>query len=134
MKKIFLCLFSILIILLNIYLIFYWQPQGNTGIKEENIKATVSYIKTFYKVDKEKAMEQLSYDDRKDFERILKKLSTLDMGRIKEYYQDSDEEEGIVNIFKILKKRLTSEDYRRIEEISSSLLEIDEINKKIKNN
>lgn len=132
MKKFFIYLFSTFIIILNIYLVFCWQPQSKVNINEDNSKETISYGETLYKVDKEKALEQLSADDRRDYERILKKLSTLDMGRIKEYYEDSNEEEGIINTFKLLKKRLTSADYKRIEEISSSFLEMDKVNKKIK--
>lgn len=134
MKKILIYLFSMFIIILNAYLIFYWQPQSNEGIKIDKCKEATSYSKTLYKIDKEKAFKQLSSDDRRDFEKILKKLSAFDMGRIREYYDDSNEEEGIISAFKLLKKRLSNEDYKRIEEISSSSIEMDEINNIIKNN
>lgn len=132
MKKLFIYLFSTFIIILNIYLIFCWQPQSEVSIKEENSKETISYSKTLFKVDKEKALEQLSSDDKRDLEKILKKLSTLDMGRIKTYYEDSNEEEGIINAFKLLKKRLISEDYKRMVEISSSFIEMNNVSQKIK--
>jgi hypothetical protein len=85
-------------------------------------------------MDKEKALEQLSSEDKKEFEKILKKLSTFDMGKVKEYYNDEDEDEGITNVFKLLKKRLSDEDYKKIEQISSSFIELDKVNEKMKNN
>lgn len=134
MKKIFIYLFSIFVVILNIYLLFCWQPQTKVAVKEGISKETVSYAKTLYKVDKETALKQLSSEDRRNFENIIKKLSTFDIGKIKEYSEDTNEEEGIINAFMLLKKRLSSEDYKRIEEISSSFIELEEVNKKIKNN
>lgn len=61
-----------------------------------------------------------------------KKLSAFDIGKIKEYYEDTNDNESLIEIFKILKRRLTTEDYKKIQEISSSFLDIQEINKRIK--
>lgn len=134
MKKVLLCAALGCTILINIYLIFYWQPQSQGSIREETSKEVVTYSKSIYKVEKEKLMEQLSSKDKKDLEIILKKLSTYDMGRIKEYYEGDNEEKGVIDIFKLLKKRLTSQDYDRVEEISRSLLDLDRIKNRIKNN
>lgn len=131
MKKILIYLILVFAIIINIYLIFCWQPQGKGVIKEQVSKETLSYSRSLYKIDKGKVLEQLSVEDKKDLEKILKKLSTFDMGKIKEYYEDSNEEEGIIDTFKLLKKRLTTEDYKRIEEIASSFLDIESINEEI---
>ncbi|EHI97468.1 hypothetical protein CDLVIII_0743 [Clostridium sp. DL-VIII] len=134
MKKVCVYLLSIFIILLNIYLMFFWQPEGQIAASDTISKEIVSYNNgTVFKVDKEKALEQLSSEDRKDFEKILKKLSALDMGKIREYYEEDNEEEGITNAFKLLNKRLSDEDYKEIERISSNFIQLDKVNEKIKN-
>ena len=118
MKKIVIYLFLVCAVITNIYLIFYWEPQSKVVTQEEISKEAISYSKSVYKLDKGKVLEKLSSDDKKDFEKIIKKLSTFDLGKIKEYYEDSNDEEGVINIFKLLRKRLTTEDYKRIHEIS----------------
>ena len=133
MKKIVLYSFLACMVIINMYLIFYWQPQNRVINQEEVSKETLSYSKSVYKLDKGKVLEQLSSDDRKDFEKIIKKLSTFDIGKIKEYYENSNEEESIKNIFRLLKKRLTTEDYERIEKISYSFLDLERLNIIIKN-
>lgn len=131
MKKIIIYISLISVVMINIYLIFFWQTQNKKTVIEETSKETVSYAKTLYKVDKESMLVLLSSEDKKKLEKIMKKLSTFDMGKIKEYYEDNNEEEGLINIFRLLRKRLSSEDYKKIEEITSSFIELDKINEEI---
>lgn len=127
MKRIVMYLFLIFAVIINIYLIFYWEPQ-NRVINQDGISNEVlSNSKSADKLEMGKILEQLSSNDRKDFEKIIKKLSTLDIGKIKEYYENSKEDEGIKSIFRILKKRLTTEDYERIKEISYSFLDLERL-------
>ena len=93
MRKIVIYLLLVCAVIINIYLIFYWEPQNRVINQEEVSNETLSYSKSAYKLEKEKVLEQLSSDDRKDFEKIIKKLSTFDIGKIKEYYENSNEEE-----------------------------------------
>jgi hypothetical protein len=134
MKRILMYLILFFVVLTNIYLIFYWEPQSKSYIQETVSTETASYAKSLYKIDKYKGLEQLSVDDKKKLEKIMKKLSAFDMGKIKEYYEDSDEDKGVIEAFKLFRKRLTAQDYESMEEITSSFLDIKEINKKIKNN
>ncbi|AWK50682.1 hypothetical protein DIC82_06460 [Clostridium beijerinckii] len=134
MKKITIYLILVFTVIINIYLIFYWEPENRVVNKEESSKAAISYSKSVYKLDKEKALEKLSPADKNDFEKIIGKLSAFDLGKIKDYYEDSNDEEGTVNIFKLLRKRLTTEDYKQIHEISASFLELERIDQRIKNN
>jgi len=134
MKKNFIYLFLICVLITNIYLIFCWQPQNKVDVEEKLSKETISYTKSIYKLDKGKVLEKLSSDDKKEFKKIIEKLSTIDIGKIKEYYDDINEEEGVVNIFKLLKRRLAIKDYERIHEISSSFIDFNTIEGKIKNN
>ena len=123
MKKIVTYLLLLCAVIINLYLIFYWEPQ-NKVISQEVSKETISYSKSESKLDIEKALEQLSPNDRKDFEKILKKLSTFDIGKIKEYYESSTEEEDMKNIVNLLRERLTTEDYQKIKKISYSFLDL----------
>lgn len=134
MKRILIYLSLICAIIANIYLIFYWQPKNKVVVQKEVSKEVVSYSKSLYKFEKEDSLQQLSPENKKEFEKIMKKLSTFDAGKIREYYEYSNEEEGILNIFKLLKKRLTTEDYKKIQEIGSLFLDIDRINEEIKKN
>ena len=134
MKRIIIYLFLICAVITNIYLIFVWKPPGKVVEQQKISKDVVSYSKSVYKVDKEKILERLSSDDKREFDKIINRLSAFDIGKIKEYYQDFNDEEGAVNIFKLLRRRLTIEDYERIHEISASFLDFNNIEKKIKNN
>jgi len=134
MKKNLIYLVLICAVIANIYLIFCWEPQSKVAVQPKDSKEVVSYSKSVYKLEKGKILEKLSSNDKKDFEKIIKKLSTFDIGKIKEYYQDFNDEEGVISIFKLLRRRLTIEDYERIHEISASFLDFNSIEKKIKNN
>jgi predicted ribonuclease toxin of YeeF-YezG toxin-antitoxin module len=108
-------------------LMICWEPPGKV-VAEQNIsKEVVSYSKPVYKLDKTKIFERLSSNDKMEFDKIINRLSAFDIGKMKEYYEGSNDEESVKNIFKLLKKRLTIEDYTRIHEISSSFLEFDNI-------
>ena len=133
MKRKLIYLFLVCIVITNIYLIFYWKPQSKIITQDEVSKETISYSQSIYKLDKGSVLEKLSSDDKRDFEKIIKKLSAFDLGKIKEYYEGSNDEEGVVNIFKLLRKRLTTEDYKQIYQISSVFLELERIDQRIKN-
>lgn len=132
MKRYLIVLFLFITVIMNVYLVFYWEPQSQLGTQKEDVEAVASYTKSIYKVDKGKVFEQLSPENKKELEQIMKKLSSLDMGRIKEYYEESNEEKGVLDAFKLLKKRLSSEDYNKLQEISSSFLDIKRVNEKMK--
>jgi len=134
MKKVAIYLILVFTVMINIYLIFYWEPGNRVVNKEYSSKEAISYSKSVYKLDKEKALEKLSPDDKKNFEKIIGKLSAFDLGKMKNYYEDSNDEEGTVNVFKLLRKRLTTEDYKQIHEISASFLDLERIDERIKNN
>jgi hypothetical protein len=131
MKKVLMYLLLTILMIINVYLVFFWNPQDK-GITKEVVSKEVFVQNSLYKIDRYKILDQLSSDDKREFEKIVKKLSSYDIGLIKQYYENPDEEEGLVNIFKVLKRRLAVEDYRRIEEISSQFFDLDKINEKIK--
>jgi len=132
MKRILIYLFLICAVIANLYLIFYWEPQRKAVTQPKDSQEVLSYSKSVYKLEKGKVLEKLSSSEKREFEKIIKKLSAFDIGKIKEYYEGSDDEEGAVNIFNLLKKRLTMEDYTRIHEISASFLDFESIDGRIK--
>ena len=128
MKKVAIYLILVCAVIINIYLILYWEPQNTVINQEEVSNKTLSYSQSTYKLESRKVLDQLSSDDRKDFEKIIKKLSTFDIGKIKEYYENSNQDESIKSIFTLLKKRLTTEDYERMKKISYSFLDLERYN------
>ena len=61
-------------IIINIYLISYWKHKTKSLIKKNVSKETLSYSKSIYNLELGRVLEQLSSDNRKDFEKIIKKL------------------------------------------------------------
>lgn len=118
-------------ILMNIYLVFYWQPIKSTYIKNDVSKEVISYSKSIYKINKKDVINKLQDSDKKQLETIIYKLSAFDIAKINNYIEDSYEDRGIINTFKTLKKRLSEEDYKRIKEICSVFLDIDELEKQL---
>lgn len=134
MKKNLACIVLIFTIILNVYLMFYWNPGSEYVNEKNNSEQTVTCSESLYKVDKDKAIKELTDEERKNLETIMGKLSAFDLGKIKEYIADPNDEEGIKSIFMLLRKRLTSEDYETIKNISSKFLDIERVNQLLKNN
>lgn len=131
MKRFFTYLLLICVVLMNIYLIFYWHPVNSTYIEEDISAEVTSYSKSLYKINKKNVMYQLEDKEKKELEAIIYKLSAFDIGKIENYIEDSDEDRGAINMFKLLKKRLSGEDYNRIREICAIFLDIDELEKQM---
>lgn len=130
MKKFLTYLLLLCAMIMNIYLIFYWQPIDNNDEKKVS-KEVTAYSKSLYKVNKDEALNELTDADKKDLDTIIYKLSAFDIGKIKNYSQDYDEEEGVINTFKLLKTRLSGKDYKRVKDICSMFLDIEELEKQL---
>lgn len=131
MKRFFTYLLLICVVLMNIYLIFYWHPVDSTYIEDDISAEVTSYSKSLYKINKKNVLYQLEDKEKQELEVIIYKLSAFDIGKIESYIEDSDEDRGAINMFKLLKKRLSSEDYNRIREICVIFLDIDELEKQM---
>lgn len=118
-------------VLMNMYLIFYWKPVDNHYSEKKISEEVISHSKSIYKINKDEVLDKLTDTDKGELEKIIYKLSSFDIGKIKKYIQDDNEEMGIVNAFKVLKTRLSLKDYERIKDICSRFLDIDELEKKI---
>lgn len=130
MKKFLTYLLLLCAMIMNIYLIFYWQPIDNNDEKKVS-KEVTAYSKSLYKVNKDEALNELTDADKKDLDTIIYKLSAFDIGKIKNYSQDYDEEEGVINTFKLLKTRLSGKDYKRVKDICSVFLDMEELEKQL---
>lgn len=131
MKRFFTYLLLICVVLMNIYLIFYWHPVDSTYIEDDISAEVTSYSKSLYKINKKNVLYQLEDKEKQELEVIIYKLSAFDIGKIESYIEDLDEDRGAINMFKLLKKRLSSEDYNRIREICVIFLDIDELEKQM---
>jgi len=131
MKRFFTYLLLICVVLMNIYLIFYWHPVDSTYIEDDISAEVTSYSKSLYKINKKNVLYKLEDKEKQELEVIIYKLSAFDIGKIESYIEDSDEDRGAINMFKLLKKRLSSEDYNRIREICVIFLDIDELEKQM---
>ncbi|MBY7026785.1 MULTISPECIES: hypothetical protein [Clostridium] len=128
MKRILTIIFMCFALLMNIYLIFYWQPNKDTKAiinKNNDSISVLSYSKSIYTVSKDNIINILSEDDKKDLTRIVYKLSTSDIGRVKEAFNLEDENKGVITAFKVFETRLSTQDYKKIRGIFSKFVDID---------
>ncbi|KAI3347994.1 hypothetical protein FDB55_01530 [Clostridium botulinum] len=128
MKRILTIIFMCFALLMNIYLIFYWQPNKDTKAiinKNNDSISVLSYSKSIYTVSKDNIINILSEDDKKDLTKIVYKLSTSDIGRVKEAFNLEDENKGVITAFKVFETRLSTQDYKKIRGIFSKFIDID---------
>ncbi|MBW6408882.1 hypothetical protein [Clostridium weizhouense] len=127
MRKVITYVFMGFAIIMNAYLIFYWNPK-DYGYKIDKLDndciSVMSYSKSIYTKNKDTIEKNLCDEDKKDLNRIILKLSTADIGRIKECLKIKDDTKSVVEVFKILSTRLSSNDYLRIREICSNFIDL----------
>ncbi|SFC32656.1 hypothetical protein [Clostridium uliginosum] len=135
MRRLLTYLFMSFALVMNVYLLFCWQPEGkNNNIIQGYEKSTevMSYSKSIYTENKDNIMKNLSDEDKKDLNRIISNLSTVDIGRIQDYFKTLDDNRGLVEIFKVFSKRLSSTDYMRIRKICSNFVDIQYLDSELK--
>lgn len=139
MKKIYILLILFTIIT-NMYLIFKWKPSlndiavnsydnvDNTNIDKDNILDELS----FYFNPKE-GIETLQQSDIEQVNNILRHLSTSDLYKWIELKNYKDNEK-VIEFFKLIKKRMTSNDYEKIKNIVSKVIDVNRVELQLKNN
>lgn len=110
--------------------------SGNSRNSRNSINDVSDEVKeepvtTVFKVDKNTIINKLSVAEKMKLMNLSKKLSVIDYGRIKEYLESSEEYESAVAIFKILKSRLTSAEYKEIKDILIPYIDVEKIEKKL---
>ena len=151
MKKIYL-FYIFTTIILNIYLIFGWSPYSN---KNYNSIATYEYtdnnidINTISNSDSEyydddfkevslslseqNLIENLSENEYKEINDIICNLSTSDLGKWIDLKNNSDAN-NIIEFFRVIQKRLSSEDYEKVRVIIGKIIDVDKVEVLLKNN
>lgn len=158
MKKIYLALIFVTIVM-NMYLIFMWNPSINSNniavssyesvndILDNKLDETdtISYLnsdkqignhilekESFY-LNKGKLLKSLNDKDIQDLNKILNKLSTSDLSKWLELKNEEDNDK-IIRFFKLIDRRMSKDDYDKVKKIMGKILDIDMIESMIKNN
>lgn len=144
MKRITLGIIMIICTAITSYVVFIWQPNEN-NISEKNAKVyseddiametigesvPVESISIF-KVDKRSINESIKKEEKKVIDNIVNKVSTIDLGRIDNFLNKDNKEDGVRESLELLKKRLSNSDYKTIESILDEYIDFDVIGTKI---
>ena len=107
------------------------EEEKNTGMQENDTKDNnkegndaVQSNASVFTVKKEEIIDKLSFKDKTKLLSVANKMSAVDVERIRESLEKSDEKEGATEVFKVIKRRLTDEDYKQIKEILSPYINI----------
>lgn len=107
------------------------EEEKNTGMQENDTKDNnkegndaVQSNASVFTVKKEEIIDKLSFKDKTKLLSVANKMSAVDVERIRESLEKSDEKEGAAEVFKVIKRRLTDEDYKQIKEILSPYINI----------
>lgn len=98
------------------------ELSNNKDIKEGfNIEnetdLKVSVESKIFKLDYKEIESRLSKDEREKIERIIKKISSVDLITIKEKFQKYNKEENFKEGFNLIKKRISVKDYEEMKKI-----------------
>lgn len=107
------------------------EKEKNTGMQENDTKDNnkesndaVQSNASVFTVKKEEIIDKLSFKDKTKLLSVANKMSAVDVERIRESLEKNDEKEGAAEVFKVIKRRLTDEDYKQIKEILSPYINI----------
>ncbi|CUQ10347.1 hypothetical protein BH721_06115 [Clostridium baratii] len=107
------------------------EEEKNTGMQENDTNDNnkegndaVQSNASVFTVKKEEIIDKLSFKDKTKLLSVANKMSAVDVERIRESLEKSDEKEGAAEVFKVIKRRLTDEDYKQIKEILSPYINI----------
>lgn len=133
MKKIIIFIIFIFTLVMNMSIALFWNPEMNNK-KDDKMQSTAVFNNTRHlcKVDGVSLLEYLDNTQSKEFDSILSPLSTFEIELVKEELNTCSEDE-IIKAFKKLKRRLPEKEYKRIEEILSPFIDIEELEAILKN-
>ena len=112
------------------------KAQSNKGRLKSNKENEVNKTEeqkdiSVFKVNKHTLLQNLPMKDKVKLLYMCKGLSTIDMGNIKQYMKSSKELEASSEIFKILRQRLSKENYDEIKKILNPYVNIEYIESNI---
>ena len=133
MKKIIIFIIFTLTLIMNMSIALLWNPDIDNK-KDDPMQSTevFSDTRSLCKVDDVILLEELDNSQSKELDSILSPLSTFEIELVKEELNTCSEDE-IIKAFRKLKRRLPESEYKKIEEILSPLIDIEELNSILKN-
>lgn len=78
-----------------------------------------------FNIEKEEIIDRLSLGEKTKLFTIAKKISTVDVEKIKDSLKENGEKEGIIEVVRVLKRRLKSDDYNEVKNILSPYINIE---------
>lgn len=102
-----------------------------TNKSKETVKKDIKEDIGVFKVNKNRLQDKISFKDKKQLLSLSTKLNGKDIKNIINYMKSDNELWAATNIFKTLKEKLSIKDYKKIKEILSPYMEIDNIEKNI---
>lgn len=105
------------------------EEDKNTELKKKdtnniNNKEAIQSNASLFIVKKEEILDKLSFKDKTKLLSVANKMSAVDVERIRESLEKNNEKEGAAEVFKVIKRRLTDEDYKQVKEILSPYINI----------
>lgn len=129
MKKAILILLFVIISIVPVYFLFIWNPQDSVSnaYKDDksievssNIDNSSGINKEYKDTDEESKitmLSKISEGDRNNIDKIINKLSIIDIVKINNYMTKEDINKGINDILQLTKKRLKQNEFEKIEKI-----------------
>ena len=105
------------------------EEDKNTELEKKdtnniNNKEAIQSNASLFTVKKEEILDKLSFKDKTKLLSVANKMSAVDVERIRESLEKNNEKEGAAEVFKVIKRRLTDEDYKQVKEILSPYINI----------
>ncbi len=97
------------------------KNNNKNNDKENSMQANAK----IFNINKNEIFESLSLKDKTKLFSVAKKISTVDGEKIKKSIENENEIEGISEAFRIIKLRLTENDYKQVKEILSPYINIE---------
>lgn len=133
-------------IVINMYLIFIWNPGINSGgitVSAYKNDDTIlgnqvdeigdSLEKESFYLEQGELLENLNEEDVQELNNILNNLSTSDLSKWLQLKQDGNND-NLIEFFKLIKKRMSQHDYDKIKAIMGKILDVDRIESEIIHN
>jgi hypothetical protein len=104
----------------------------NSGLAAKKIKQSSSEEMIIFKVPKQDLLTSISKEDKIKILSIMDKISPSDYARINNYLKSQVGNSEMINIIRILKTRLSYDDYYELREIAARYIYIEKLEKIIK--
>jgi hypothetical protein len=99
------------------------KAMDNGKNSTEGLGAIVIKEKTFDEI-----INKIDSKEKEEINDVLKKLSIIDCSKIDNFLSQDDNSKGLNDAFQFIRKRLSSEDYDRFQQILSKYIDFTNIN------